>query len=52
MGMSTPRATVLAVPVGAALGLCLRAVPNGGGWLVALLALSAVVVGLAQQTLP
>ncbi len=37
---------------GGALGLALRAVPNDRAWLMALLALSAVLVAVAQQTLP
>jgi hypothetical protein len=42
----------IAATTGTGLGLVLRVVPNSGGWLIALLALSAAVVGLAQQTLP
>lgn len=48
----TLRALALAMILGAGLGLGLRTASNSGGWLVALLALSAAVVGLAQQTLP
>ena len=51
---AVPGRRVLAIVTlgGGALGLALRAVPNDRAWLMALLALSAVLVAVAQQTLP
>lgn len=46
------RVVGLAFVAGAAAGAVARLEPHGNGWLVVLLAFSAGLVALAQQTLP
>lgn len=51
-GSATPqRARGLAAAVGVAAGVLAHGT-DGGGWLLAALLLAAIVVGIAQQTLP